>query len=130
MTYVDLTVRLLRDSARFFRQLADENSQAKEQLDDNADVYEQAAGLLEDDPLATIDMEGEKITYAVLAARMLRDAASSFRNMGEQNIYLKEQMNDNANVYEELSHLLEHDPLAEIDLSDQEEGDGHPQSKT
>ena len=45
-------------------------------------------------------------THADLAAKLLRDAAIFFRNVGEQNQPLKEQMDDNADVYEQVAALL------------------------
>ncbi len=55
-------------------------------------------------------------TYSNLAVKLLRDAARFFRDMGKENIPVKTQMNDNAEVYEQLADLLENDPLAEIDM--------------
>lgn len=55
-------------------------------------------------------------THAQIAGRLLRDAATFFRNVGEQNEPLREQMHDNAKVYEQVAQLLEVDPLGEIDL--------------
>lgn len=55
-------------------------------------------------------------TYAQLASKLLRDAATFFRNVGAQNEPLKEQMNDNATVYEQVADLLEKDPNGELDL--------------
>ncbi len=55
-------------------------------------------------------------TYAQLAARLLKDAATFFRNVGDQNPTLKEQMHDNASVYEQIATLLEKDPLGEINV--------------
>jgi hypothetical protein len=57
-------------------------------------------------------------TYAQLSARLLRDAAKFFRNVGAQNEPLREQMDDNATVYEQVADLVEHNPLGEIDLGD------------
>ena len=57
-------------------------------------------------------------TYAQLAAKLLRDAATFFRNVGEQNAPLKEQMNDNAAVYEQVADLLEENPLGTLDLGE------------
>ena len=57
-------------------------------------------------------------TYAHLSAKLLRDAATFFRNVGVQNPPLKEQMDDNASVYEQVADLVENDPLAELDLGD------------
>lgn len=55
-------------------------------------------------------------THAQIAGRLLRDAAKFFRNVGEQNEPLREQMNDNAKVYDQAARLLEADPLGELDL--------------
>ena len=52
-------------------------------------------------------------THAQLAAKLLRDAGSFFRNVGEQNPPLKEQMNDNADVYDQVAALVEQDPTGE-----------------
>lgn len=58
-------------------------------------------------------------TYANLAAKLLRDAATFFRNVGAQNEPLKEQMDDNASVYEQVADLVEQDPMGEIDLGEE-----------
>lgn len=55
-----------------------------------------------------------KPTHADFAATLLRDAATFFRNVGEQNPELKEQMSDNAAVYEEIADLVESDPTGEL----------------
>lgn len=57
-------------------------------------------------------------TYAQLGAKLLRDAATFFRNVGAQNEPLAEQMNDNAAVYEQVAELLEQDPNGVLDLGD------------
>ncbi len=57
-------------------------------------------------------------TYAELGAKLLRDAATFFRNVGTQNPPLAEQMNDNASVYEQVADLLEQDPAGVLDLGD------------
>ena len=41
-------------------------------------------------------------SHAEVAAKLLRDAAGFFRNIGEQNEPLKDQMNENADVFEHL----------------------------
>lgn len=58
-------------------------------------------------------------TYAELAAKLLRDAATFFRNVGAQNDPLKEQMNDNASVYEQVADLLEQNPNGTLDMDEQ-----------
>lgn len=57
-------------------------------------------------------------TYAQLAAKLLRDAATFFRNVGAQNEPLKEQMNDNASVYDQVADLVEKDPGGVLDFTD------------
>ena len=57
-------------------------------------------------------------TYAHLAAKLLRDAATFFKNVGDQNKPLKEQMDDNASVYEQVADLVENDPTGVLDLDE------------
>lgn len=57
-------------------------------------------------------------TYSQLAAKLLRDAATFFRNVGLQNEPLKEQMDDNASVYEQVADLVERDPTGILDMPD------------
>ena len=59
-------------------------------------------------------------TYAQLAAKLLRDAATFFRNVGAQNLALEEQMKDNASVYDQVADLLEKNPMGTINLSEDE----------
>jgi hypothetical protein len=49
-------------------------------------------------------------THADLGARLLRDAASFFRTLGSQNEPLRDQMTENADVFEQVANLLEQDP--------------------
>ena len=57
-------------------------------------------------------------TYAQLASKLLRDAATFFRNVGAQNEPLQDQMNDNASVYEQVADLLEKDPEGILELDE------------
>ena len=63
-------------------------------------------------------------THSELAAQLLRDAASFFRTIGEQNAPMKDQMAENAAVFDEVAVLVEADPLGEIsgDMSSDEDG--------
>lgn len=54
-------------------------------------------------------------THSQLAAQLLRDAATFFRTIAEQNEPLRDQMSENAAVFEEVAMLVEHDPTGEID---------------
>lgn len=55
------------------------------------------------------------ITHAQLAAKLLKDAAVFFRTIGEQNPPLKTQMEENANVFEQVAGLVETEPTGVID---------------
>lgn len=57
-------------------------------------------------------------THADLAAKLLRDAATFFRSIGDQNPEMKEQMDENADVYEQVADLLINDPTGEINPGD------------
>ena len=54
-------------------------------------------------------------THAELASKLLVDAATFFRTLAEQNEDLKEQMEENANVYEQMGALVADDPLGVLD---------------
>jgi hypothetical protein len=53
-------------------------------------------------------------SHAEIAARLLRDAATFFRAVGEQNDALRDQMTENADVFEQVAMLVEADPLGEL----------------
>lgn len=55
------------------------------------------------------------ITHAQLAAKLLKDAAVFFRTIGEQNPPLKDQMEENAKVFEQVAELVENEPVGVID---------------
>lgn len=55
-------------------------------------------------------------THAQIAANLLRNAATFFRDIGGQNAELKEQMDVNARTYDAVANLLEHDPNGEMPL--------------
>lgn len=54
-------------------------------------------------------------THAELAARLLRDAAKFFRTLGEQNEPLRDQMMENADVFDQVASLVEQDPAGRIE---------------
>lgn len=58
-------------------------------------------------------------TYAQIAAKLLRDAATFFRNVGDQNEPLKEQMHENARIYDQVADLVEKDPDGTLDMGDE-----------
>lgn len=57
-------------------------------------------------------------TNSELAAKMLRDAAVFFQQVGEQNPPVAEQMNQNAQVYAQVAQLVESDPTGEVPMQD------------
>lgn len=61
-------------------------------------------------------------TNSELAAKMLRDASMFFRQVGEQNPPVADQMNQNAAVYEQVAQLVEADPTGEVPTQDPAEG--------
>lgn len=63
-------------------------------------------------------------THAELAAKLLRDAASFFKTVGEQNEPLKEQMTENADVFEQVAALVEQDPNGELSGEENEAPSG------
>jgi hypothetical protein len=60
-------------------------------------------------------------THADLAAKLLKDAAIFFRSIGDQNPEMKEQMDDNADVYEQVADLLINDPTGELNIGDDDD---------
>ena len=53
-------------------------------------------------------------SHAQLAAQLLRDAATFFRALSEQNDALKDQMTENADVFEQVAVLVEKDPTGQL----------------
>lgn len=54
-------------------------------------------------------------SHSELAAKLLRDAAAFFKTISEQNPPLKEQMDENADVFEKVADLVEKDPKGIIE---------------
>ncbi len=54
-------------------------------------------------------------SHAELAAKLLRDAAAFFKTIAEQNPPLKEQMDENADVFEQVADLVETNPSGQIE---------------
>ena len=62
-------------------------------------------------------------THAQIAANLLRNAATFFRDIGGQNPQLNEQMEANARTYDAVADMVEQDPNAEMPLPSEEGGD-------
>ncbi len=110
-THADLASKLLKDAATFFRTLAEQNDDLRQQMTENATVFEQMADLIQDDPQGAL----EGTSNGELAGRLLRDAATFFRTLADQNEPIKDQMHENANVYEQLGNLVQQEPLGILD---------------
>lgn len=110
-THAELSAKLLVDAATFFKTLGEQNEPLKEQMDENADVFEQLATLMTQDP--QMDVNGTPVNE--MAGRLLKDAAGFFRTLAEQNEPLREQMTENATVYDQLGDLVAANPLGEMD---------------
>ncbi len=54
-------------------------------------------------------------SHAELASKLLRDAAAFFHTIAEQNPPLKDQMDENADVFEQVADLVENDPMGQIE---------------
>ncbi len=106
-THAELAARLLTDTAVFFRNLAEQNEPVRKQMTDNAAVLDRMAAFLLSDPTAKA-LDGS--TYARLGAKLLRDAAKFFKVLGEQNELLREQMEQNIDIFEKLAAALAADP--------------------
>lgn len=54
-------------------------------------------------------------SHAELAAKLLRDAAAFFETIAQQNPPLKEQMDENADVFKQVADLVEKNPTGVIE---------------
>lgn len=118
-SHAELSARLLREAAGFFRKLASNNPVNKEQMETNAGIFEQVAELVAKDPAGRVNHykpgEEDKTAHAVMGAKLLRDAADFFHRLSKQNVLIEEQMSQNANVYKQMAALLERDPTGFMD---------------
>lgn len=110
-THAELASKLLADAATFFKTLARQNEDLEEQMNENATVFDQMSEIILQNPEGQLD--GAPI--AELASRLLKDAAGFFRTLAEQNEPIREQMTENANVYEQIGDLVFNDPLGILD---------------
>lgn len=110
-THAELAGKLLIDASGFFKTLAEQNPEIQSEMTENAGVFEQMAALITQEPQGSINDK----THAELAGRLLKDAAEFFRTLADQNEPIKEQMEENANVFDQISDLVSTDPLGEMD---------------
>ena len=112
-THAEITAKLLSEAAGFFRNLGEQNDSIKDQMAENANVFEQMADLLGQNPTGVIDGQ----THAELAGKLLQDASVFFRSLAEQNEPIKEQMEQNAMVYEKMAVMVSQDPTGQVQES-------------
>ncbi len=110
-THAELAGKLLVDAATFFRTLAEQNNALKDQMSENATVFEQMGTLITQAPAGVL----EGASHCELAARLLKDAAGFFRTLADQNEPIADQMNENANIYDQIGDLVREDPLGVLD---------------
>ncbi len=106
-THAELASKLLVDAAQFFRTLGEQNAELQNQMEENASVFEQMGALLAQEPTGAIN----GTPHAELAGKLLKDAAVFFVTLAEQNEPIKEQMLENANVYNQIGDLLMQNPM-------------------
>lgn len=110
-THAELASKLLVDAAGFFKTLGEQNQPLQAQMEENASVFEQMAALLMQNPLG--DLNGT--SHGQLAGKLLKDAAIFFRTLAEQNEPLREQMEENADVYDQIGGLVAEDVHGVLD---------------
>ncbi len=106
-THAELAIRLLSDAAGFFRTLGSQTPELDEQMTQNADIFEQMADMMEADPTGSL----QGTAFSELTGNLLQDAAGFFRDLAEGNEPIKEQMLENANVFEQVGELVRQNPL-------------------
>lgn len=105
-THAELASKLLADAATFFRTLADQNEPIKDQMLENAGVFEQMSQLIAQDPNGELN----GTAYSELCGKLLKDASQFFISLADQNEPLKEQMEENAAVFDQIGDLVAQDP--------------------
>jgi hypothetical protein len=110
-THAELAAKLLTDAAAFFRTLGEQNTQLQTQMLENAGVFDQMAGLLTQRPEGNLN----GTSYGELSGKLLKDAANFFRSIADTNEPIREQMNENADVYAQIGDLVMDDPLGILD---------------
>ncbi len=110
-TYVEVSARLLKDAADFFYTLGEQNPSLMDQMQDNIDVFRQMAALLVQNPQEELG----DTPVSELASRLLKDSATFFTTLAHQNPPIKDQMLQNAQVYNQMGDLLFQNPLGSLE---------------
>ncbi len=111
-THAGLAATLLTEAAAFFRSLGEQNQPLRTQMAENAAIFIQMAEILEKKPA---EAAPDGTPYAHLGAKLLKDAAAFFRMLADRNEPLREQMEENARIFEQLADGLAENPLAVMD---------------
>ncbi|MEG3619335.1 hypothetical protein V5T82_12780 [Magnetovibrio sp. PR-2] len=64
-------------------------------------------------------------SHTAIAANLLRNAATFFRDIGTNNPDLKDQMEANAETYDTVAEMLENDPDGELTLPSEDAANGN-----
>lgn len=110
-SHAELASKLLADSAGFFRTLGEQNQELQTQMNENAGVFEQMSNLMMQDPDGNLN----GTPYSELCGKLLQDAAEFFRSLAVQNEPIREQMEENANVFDQIGALVMQDPNGILD---------------
>lgn len=110
-THAEISGKLLSDAANFFMTLAEQNPDIQKEMTENATVFQQMSQLISQDPEGKIDDK----SHGELAGRLLIDAATFFKTLASQNEPIKEQMEENARVFEQVSTLVTQNPTGEME---------------
>ena len=105
-THAELATKLLVDAADFFVTLGEQNPPLKGQMEENSTVFKQMGALLNQEPEGALN----GTPHGELAGKLLIDAGTFFTTLAEQNEPIKEQMLENANVYNQIGNLVMKDP--------------------
>lgn len=102
-TNEEIASRILLDAASFFKNLAEENEPIREQMNENAAVYEQMSQLLANDPDGAINDK----SHREMSSELLMQAANYFRALADKYEPIREQMVSNADAFEEIGKRLQ-----------------------
>lgn len=108
--YKKMAADLLREGARFFESVAEQNPQIRDAMNENASIYKQTADLLMDDPT---QMAGEKPINEI-ANDLLIEAGKFFISVANQNEAIAQPMLDNAEVYRQMGEVIMKEPTGFI----------------
>lgn len=114
--FADLAADLLTEAADFFIRISEGNPAMQEQMLQNAGTFKHMADLIRNDPDGSV----ENLSHAEMAARLLEDAAKFFVAIAETNEPIREQMNQNAQVFGQLAQQVRENPTAEVPVPDGE----------